>query len=115
MKVNDEGRPIDSEAEFACPFKDGDLLKFVRGGHRGVVVRVDARSSFWSREWRYNSDPKEKLNPASWQIVLDVECPARCEAHGIRDCECDEDPGTEWLYMIRESATEIARWCEPVV
>jgi len=43
------------------PFKDGQLLQFTRGGHRGKVVRVNTGYSFWGDAER-------------WEVVLDLEC-----------------------------------------
>lgn len=90
----------DPRAPAPCPFQDREIFVITSGGHRGTIVRVDGRASFWSPAWRYNNDPAEPLVPASWQIVLDAWFP-------------DRGDNGEWLYFIRESADVIRQYVRP--
>ena len=87
----------DSMATEPCPYTDGQLLKVVRGGFAGKVLRVNGRDCFWAPEWWRDGDRESgQYFPAGWEIVLDIEHDG------------------EWLYFVRENASEVARLTEPV-
>lgn len=76
----------------ACPYEDGQLLTVNRGDYRGMILRVDLASSFWSAESYYGGNPKNGiLNREGWQIVLEVQ------------------RGEKWLYIFREHENEVRR------
>ena len=81
------------EPEWPFPYKDGELLKIVRGGFRGEVIRVDGGNSFWSDKSYYEGNPEKGiLNEKGWQVVV--------------DCEVE---GKGWLYFVREHEDEVKR------
>ena len=88
------------ETKNAFPLKDGQERIFTRGGHIGLVVRVNEQYSYWAEKSFYMGDPKQGIcTPEGWQIVIDVQDP--------------EKPGT-WLNFTRDTLANIEYWTDPV-